>query len=261
MSSIRISIVQTNIVWENKDANLQHITKMLEDNNVRKSIVFLPEMFNTGFSMQPTLLAETMDGETIQWMQLMARQLQLIICGSIIVHDNGKYYNRLLWVQPNGIIAHYDKRHLFAYASEDEHYAAGEKKLLVQVNNWKLQLHICYDLRFPVWSRQNADESKQYDALVYVASWPAKRIYAWQQLLIARAIENQCYVIGVNRVGKDGNAIDYNGCSVLIDPAGKVLWELKDEEGIGQFQLQLEDVAAFRTQFPFLKDADLFTIL
>lgn len=261
MSKIQISIVQCDIVWENITANLEHIEKMIVQQGIKKSIVFLPEMFNTGFSMQPEPLAETMNGTTISWMKSLSKSQQLIICGSIIIKENDNFFNRLLWVQPNGEIAFYDKRHLFAFAKEDEHYTPGERKLLVQVNNWKLQLNICYDLRFPVWSRQNNDSNLQYDVLVYVANWPEKRAYAWQQLLIARAIENQSYVIGVNRVGTDGNGIYYNGCSALIDPSGKVLWELKDQEGIGTFQLQYDDIESFRSQFPFLKDADLFTLL
>ncbi len=261
MSSITVCLVQSDIAWENVDENLRQFEYKIAQQNRPKTIYFLPEMFNTGFSMQPEKLAERMNGKTVHWMKTIAQQYKIILCGSCIIEENNKYFNRLLWVLPDGKIAHYDKRHLFGYAQEDKHYTAGERKLMVRVNHWNIQLNVCYDLRFPVWARQSNDESLRYDLLVFVASWPQKRMHAWRQLLIARAIENQAYVIGVNRVGKDGNDIEYSGNSLLIDPLGAIIWELEGEEGIGTFDLQLETVQNIRNQFPFLKDGDIFTLI
>lgn len=261
MSTLNISIVQADLYWEDKANNKANIERALLQIPKETMVVFLPETFTTGFSMRPEVFAETMDGDTVQWLKKLSAQYRKIICGSIIITENEKYYNRLLWIMPNGLAYHYDKRHLFAYAGEDEHYAAGEKKLITQVNDWKINLNVCYDLRFPVWSRQNPDPEQRFDLLAYVANWPEKRIYGWKQLLIARAIENQCYVIGCNRVGTDGNGIYHNGNSMLIDPMGAILWESTDKESIYNASLELKSVQKIRERFHFLDDADQFLIL
>jgi predicted amidohydrolase len=230
-------------------------------------IVVLPEMFSTGFSMQPKRLTETMEGETIQWMKQVAAKKKIILTGSVIIEEDGNYYNRLVWVLPNGQVGHYDKRHLFAYADEDQHYAPGEKRLIASVKGWKINLLVCYDLRFPVWSRQTPPLSGEvgrgleYDVLIYVANWPEKRVHSWTTLLRARAIENQCYVIGVNRTGDDGNRIHYTGESMAIDPMGEILYCKKDEDDVFTVTLDKSPLEKVREKFPFWKDADSFKII
>jgi len=258
MAELTVSIIQTHLHWEDKDSNLKMFEEKLATLPSGSQVVFLPEMFSTGFSMRPELFAENMEGNTVQWLREMASAQRKIICGSLIIEENKQYFNRLLWVLPNGMMYHYDKRHLFAYAGEDQHYTAGSKRLIVQVNGWKICLMICYDLRFPVWARQNKE---QYDALVYVANWPDRRSMAWKTLLQARAVENQAYVIGVNRTGNDGNDIYHSGHSALIDPLGNTLWQEADNEAIYTHTLNKEKLQEVRTQFPFLNDADQFVIL
>lgn len=220
-------------------------------------VVVLPEMFSTGFSMRPEKLAETMEGETLRWMKRMASAKGIVLTGSVIIEESSQYFNRLVWMLPNGDVGYYDKRHLFAYADEDQHYSAGSKRLIASVNGWKINLLVCYDLRFPVWSRQ---DQARYDVLIYVANWPDRRIRAWRTLLQARAIENQCYVVGVNRVGEDGNGIHYSGESMVVDPAGETLYQNKDEEDIFTVALDSSDLETIRRKFPFWKDADKFNI-
>ena len=261
MSSLTLTIIQTDLVFENKAANLERLKAKIENIEQRTEIVVLPEMFTTGFSMQPALFAETMEGETVQWMKEIAETNKIIVTGSIIIEVDGKYYNRLIWMLPNGQLGYYDKHHLFAFGEEDKHYTAGNKRLIASVKGWKINLLICYDLRFPVWSRQQSTETEnEYDLLIYVANWPERRIHAWKTLLCARAIENQCYVAGVNRVGKDNTNIYHSGNSLVIDPLGQVLYHMADEEDVFTITLQKEDLDKARTQFPFWKDADDFTI-
>lgn len=260
MSSLTITLIQTNLFWENKKANLKMLQQKIESIEEKTEIVILPEMFTTGFSMKPEILAETMDGETVQWMKRVAAEKKIILTGSVIIEEEGKYFNRLIWMLPNGEYGVYDKRHLFAYADEHVHYAAGNKKLIASVKGWKINLQICYDLRFPVWTRQDFQSENKYDLLINVANWPEKRSIAWQTLLRARAIENQCFVAGVNRTGDDGNKINYCGDSTIIDPLGEILFEKNKEENIFTFTLQKEKVTATREQFPFWKDADLFIL-
>jgi omega-amidase len=226
-------------------------------------VVILPEMFSTGFTMKPAALAETMDGETVQWMKRMAIQKKIILTGSIIIQEGGQFFNRLIWMQPDGNYGYYDKRHLFAYAEEDRYFSAGSQRLIASVNGWRINLLICYDLRFPVWSRQaaNGAEEAEYDMLIYVANWPERRSTAWKTLLKARAIENQCYVIGVNRVGKDGNDLNYTGDSMVVDAMGEVLYEKAHEEDVFTITLDKESLQAIRNKIPFLKDADEFRIM
>lgn len=262
MSSLTVSLIQTNLHWENKAANLAMLEEKIMGIKEKTELVILPEMFSTGFSMRPEILAETMDGETIQWMKRIAAARKIILTGSVIIKEEGHYYNRLVWMLPNGQYGVYDKRHLFAYAGEDQHYKAGAKRLIASVKGWKINLLICYDLRFPVWARQQSQpESPEYDLLVYVANWPERRIHAWKTLLQARAIENQSFVIGVNRVGKDGNEIYHTGDSMVVDVMGEVLYQKKDEEDIYTITLQKEPMETVREKLPFLKDADGFMIM
>jgi len=280
MSTLTITGIQSNLHWEDKKANLQMFEEKIISISQQTEIVVLPEMFSTGFSMQPKKLAETMDGETIQWMKQVAAKKKIILTGSLIIEDlappfpaerglGGEvaYYNRLVWVLPNGQVGYYDKRHLFAYADEDQYYTSGAKRVIASVKGWKINLLVCYDLRFPVWSRQSPPPSREagrgpeYDVLIYVANWPEKRVHAWTTLLRARAIENQCYVIGVNRTGEDGNKIRHTGESMAIDPMGEILYHKKDREDIFTVTFDKSDLEKAREKFPFWKDADRFQII
>jgi omega-amidase len=260
MSSLTISLIQTNLFWENKKANLEMLQQKIEGIKEKTEIVILPEMFTTGFSMKPELFAETMDGETVKWMKKITAEKKIILTGSVIIEENGKYFNRLVWMLPNGEYGVYDKRHLFAFANEHSHYSAGNKKLIASVKGWKINLQICYDLRFPVWARQDFQSENKYDLLINVANWPTKRNIAWQTLLRARAIENQCFVAGVNRTGEDGNKIYYSGDSMLIGPLGETIYKKNQAEDIYTFTMQKEKITETRNQFPFWKDADSFIL-
>jgi predicted amidohydrolase len=261
MSSLTITLIQTNLFWENKKANLDMLQQKIESIKEKTEIVILPEMFTTGFSMKPELLAEKMEGETVQWMKKIAAEKKIILTGSVIIEEDGKYFNRLIWMLPNGESGIYDKRHLFAFGDEHNHYSAGNKKLIASVKGWKINLQICYDLRFPVWARQSPGElENKYDLLINVANWPDKRSIAWKTLLRARAIENQCFVVGVNRVGEDGNKIFYNGDSSIIDPLGEMIYQKSKDEDIFTYTLQKEKISETRDKFPFWKDSDHFMI-
>ena len=269
MSTLHFSLIQSSLFWEDKGANLDQFARKIKSIEQPTEIIVLPEMFNTGFSMQPQKLAETMEGPTVDWMRRMAFEKRAVITGSLIIEENGVYYNRLIWMLPNGQLGFYDKRHLFAFAGEDQYYMPGNKRLIASVKGWKINLQICYDLRFPVWARQQStlhkkdqeENNTEYDVLLYVANWPEKRNHAWKTLLTARAIENQCFTIGVNRVGLDGNNIAHSGDSMVVGPLGEVLYHCAHEEDIFHIQLQKEEFKNTRTQFPFWKDADDFTIL
>ena len=273
MAPLTITTLQTNLAWENKNANLQLLGKKINGLQEKTEIVVLPEMFSTGFSMQPKLFAETMEGETVQWMKEISSSNKIILTGSLIIEENEQFYNRLIWMLPNGEFGYYDKRHLFGLAQEDKYYTAGNKRLIASVKGWKINLQICYDLRFPVWARNrivpieksmeeespiSPDARPEFDVLLYVANWPERRSHAWKTLLCARAIENQCYVIGVNRVGVDGNNVSHSGNSLVIDPLGEVLYHMADEEDIFTITLQKEWLNDVRKKFPFWKDADDF---
>jgi len=299
MSSLSITLIQPDLYWEDKAANLEHFETLIGGIKERTQLVVLPEMFSTGFSMRPADLAENMDGPTVAWMKKMAAQKKIILTGSLIIEEEGHYYNRLIWMLPNGQYGTYDKRHRFAYAGEDEQYTPGHRRLIASVNGWKVNLLVCYDLRFPVWSRQQIQElpvpqqspvppppassdpttssstlatipsptpqsappiAPEYDLLVYVANWPERRSHAWKTLLQARAIENQVYVVGVNRVGNDGNNIYHSGDSMVIDPLGEVLYHAHKEESVFTCTLQREKLEEVRTRLPFWKDADQFNI-
>ena len=267
MPTLTITTIQTNLHWEDKEANLLMLEKKINALEGATEVVVLPEMFNTGFSINPAKLAEAMDGETMAWMKRMSAENKVIITGSIIIEENGNFYNRLIWMMPHGEFGYYDKRHLFAYSGEDKHYTSGQKRLIASVKGWKINLQVCYDLRFPVWARQGKVEAEpginqvpEYDVLLYVANWPERRSHAWKTLLCARAIENQCYVVGVNRVGSDGNEIDYSGNTLIIDPLGEVLYHMADDEDIHTITLKKEKLEEIRTKFPFLNDGDAFLI-
>jgi len=262
MSTLTITGIQTDLFWEDKKANLDMLEKKINSIKEKTEIIVLPEMFSTGFSMQPEKLAETMEGETVQWMKRIAAEKKIILTGSAIIEDEGNYYNRLIWMLPNGEYGIYDKRHRFAYADEDEHYTAGTRRLIASVKGWKINLLVCYDLRFPVWARQaTRQDGLEFDVLIYVANWPETRVHAWKTLLIARAIENQCYVAGVNRTGKDGKGIHYTGESMIIDAMGQALYHKKDEEDIFTVTLDKDHLISVREKFPFWKDADKFQII
>lgn len=273
MSDLTFSLIQTKLHWEDKAANLAMLEAKIRSIPSGTHVIVLPEMFSTGFSMRPEQLAEDMNGPTVAWMQRMASEKKVILTGSVIIQEavdsaNGEepqYFNRLIWMLPNGHYATYDKRHLFGFAGEDQHYKPGSKRLIASVNGWKICLQICYDLRFPVWSRQTPEqepgEGAEYDVLLYVANWPERRIHAWKTLLQARAIENQCYTIGVNRVGEDGNGIYHNGNSLVSDPLGTLLYEKEHEEDLHTITLSKETLMDLRMKMPFLKDADSFRIL
>jgi len=261
MPTLTITTIQTNLIWEDKPANLRLLEQKIVAIQEKTEIVVLPEMFSTGFSMKPELLAETMDGETVEWMKRVSRENNIVLTGSVMIEEAGNYFNRLIWMLPNGQYGHYDKRHLFAFGEEDKHYSAGNKRLIASVKGWKINLLVCYDLRFPVWARQKtSDTGAEYDVLIYVANWPERRSHAWKTLLCARAIENQCYVVGVNRVGNDGNNVYHSGNSLVIDPLGQVLYHMADEEDVNTITLQKEILEEVRAKFPFWKDADSFRI-
>lgn len=261
MSNLLVTVIQTNLHWEDKKANLQMLEEKIGNIKERTEVVVLPEMFSTGFSMKPEKLAETMEGETVQWMKRVAAERKIILAGSVIIKENDNYFNRLIWMLPNGQSGIYDKRHRFAFAGEDKHYTAGNKRLIASVKGWKINLQVCYDLRFPVWARQQSQsEGPEYDVLIYVANWPERRSLAWKTLLQARAIENQCYVIGINRVGNDGNNIYHSGDSMIIDPLGEIMYYKKDEEDVFTISLDKEHLKTIREKLPFLKDADHFMI-
>ena len=273
---LTFTIIQTNLVWEDKALNLQLLEDKILNIQEKTEIVVLPEMFNTGFSMNPELLAETMDGDTVCWMKRIASKKKIILTGSLMIKENGKYYNRLIWMLPTGATGFYDKRHCFAFAGEHNHFTPGKKRIIAQVKSWKINLQICYDLRFPVWARQQIKTSDteeltpagiihenghEYDILLYVANWPERRNHAWKSLLIARAIENQCYVVAVNRVGTDGNGIYHSGDSMIINPLGEILYHKEHAEDITTVSLEKELLLNVRKTFPFQADADHFNIL
>ncbi|HEY6899319.1 MAG TPA: nitrilase family protein [Puia sp.] len=289
MSALTITTIQTDLKWEDKAANLRQLGEKILSIPEKTQLVVLPEMFSTGFSMRPEVFAETMDGQAVTWMKTIAAERRIILTGSLIIEEEGQYFNRLIWMQPNGRYGYYDKRHRFAYAGENEHYTPGRKRLVTSVNGWKILPLVCYDLRFPVWSRQTPrppalptppestatrpaaspapapaspaePAALEYDLLLYVANWPERRTHAWKTLLQARAIENQSYVVGVNRVGPDGNNIAHSGDSMIIDPLGEILYHGAGKEDIHTLTLRKENLTEVRQRFPFWRDADSFSI-
>ena len=284
--SLTCTLIQTKLIWEDAAANRQMLEEKINSIKEKTEVVILPEMFSTGFSMQPEKFAETMDGETVQWMKKIAASNKIILTGSLMIKEVASaletaaahvYFNRLIWMLPTGEYGIYDKRHLFAYGDEQNHYSSGSKRLIASVNGWKINLQVCYDLRFPVWARQSppffsdtdggsssllqkAEASLEYDTLIYVANWPERRSLAWKTLLQARAIENQCYVIGVNRVGEDGTGVYYAGDSMVVNAMGEILYHKPHEEDVFTIELDKQHLEETRKRFPFWKDADRFII-
>lgn len=257
VNELHIVGVQADLVWENPEENLAFFEEKIHQLSATIDLVVLPEMFTTGFTMHPENVAETMDGNAISWMKKMASEKQIAITGSLVITDDKKYYNRLVFVHPSGKIETYDKRHSFTLAGEDKVYTSGNEKLIVEYKGWKICPLICYDLRFPVWARN----TENYDLLIYMANWPVKRIKAWDTLLKARAIENMCYTIGVNRTGKDGNGYEYSGNSIVVDYLGENLSHLaKNEVGIINAKIDKNHQLKTRKKLGFLNDKDSFSI-
>ena len=258
MHPLKISIVQTDIAWENKQENLRMLREKLHALRGTTEIVVLPEMFSTGFTMKSRELAEPVSGITVRILKELAADFQLALCGSFICSERSNYYNRAFFITPEGEEFYYDKRHLFRMGQEAEHFSSGDSKLIISYREWNICLLVCYDLRFPVWSR---NVNNEYDLLIYVASWPQARRLAWDTLLCARALENMCYVCGVNRIGVDGNKLIYNGGSVVFSAKGEVLASVPDgEEGIETVSLSLISLQQLRDKFPVWKDADAFRL-
>jgi predicted amidohydrolase len=253
---MKIALLQIPIAWENKQENIRHCEEQIRSLPDDVRLAVLPEMFTTGFSMQTETLAETEAGNTLQWMRRIAQMHAMAIAGSLIIEEKKHYFNRLFFVFPDGAYQTYDKRHLFSMGDEHHHYTAGSQRLIVEYDGWRICPLVCYDLRFPVWSRNNGEA---YDLLLYVANWPAARIHVWNILLQARAIENQCYVAGVNCSGNDNAGVRYGGQSQLADFKGNIVSAVDNKALIAT--LSRDDLAAFRKRFPAGKDADSFTLL
>jgi predicted amidohydrolase len=262
---MRVTIVQSSLAWENPDQNRARFSQKISGLAGQTDLIVLPEMFTTGFSMRAAELAETMDGPTLRWLAETAEKSGAAVTGSFICSEAGHYYNRLVFMRPDGTFDTYDKRHLFGLAAEHEHYTPGKKRLTVEWKGWRICPLICYDLRFPAWSRNRVSnsltaESAPYDLLIYVANWPARRSHHWKTLLTARAIENQSFTIGVNIYGIDGNGLEYTGDSAVVDFGGQPICQISGQEGVQTAELSLADQQHYRQQLPFLQDADVFTL-
>ncbi|MDZ4839407.1 MAG: amidohydrolase [Bacteroidota bacterium] len=257
MQDIKVTLIQANLVWENKQENLRNF-----ENEISKfspgdtDIVILPEMYTTGFTMNPIAFAELEEGETVQWMIKMAVNINACIVGSIVIKSGDYFFNQLVWVDNIGQIFRYNKKHLFGMGDEPKHYTAGNNQIRIDYKDWKINPIICYDLRFPVWLR-NTD---QYDLLICVANWPERRSHHWRALGLARAIENQCYVAMVNRVGEDGSGINHTGDSQVIDAAGNIVWYASQQPSIATVTLSAHHLELTRRHMPFLKDKDSFRL-
>ncbi|MDX2002828.1 MAG: amidohydrolase [Chitinophagales bacterium] len=254
MQDLTVTLVQADLLWENIEGNHQRIEQLLS-NTGQTDLVVLPETFATGFTMN-THISETMDGASITWMRRMAKEKDSVITGSLIIKENGNVFNRLIWMRPDGSHEQYDKRHRFGLGGEQESFTAGKGRVIVELKGWRICPIICYDLRFPVWCRNQND----YDTLLVVANWPEKRSYAWKQLLIARAIENQAYVVAANRVGNDGIGISCVGDSRIIDPMGEILFMNKGQQIVHTALLSASYLQETRSKLPFLNDRDSFEI-
>lgn len=258
MSTLKITTFQAYLFWENTEKNLQNLGLRLSSIREKTDLIVLPEMFNTGFTMNADRLAEEMGGRTMQWMNEQARKFEAVVTGTLIIRENGHFYNRLIWMRPDGTCEYYDKRHLFSLAKEEETFTAGTKKLFVELNGFIIRPCICYDLRFPVWLRNTREEA--YDMLLLVASWPERRSHHWRTLIPARAVENQAYVVAVNRVGHDGHEVYHQGDSMCIDPNGKVVYYKPNDEDLYTFSINKNEVTRARKDFPFQQDADAFSL-
>jgi predicted amidohydrolase len=254
---LTVTLVQADLAWQDAAANRAHLDALLDGLPDRGDLVVLPEMFATGFTMAPETVAEPMDGPTVAWMAATARRLGRTLCGSLAIRDGATYRNRLVWMPPAGEPATYDKRHLFRMADEHRHYAPGSARLVTEIHGWRVCPLVCYDLRFPVWSRG----ANAFDLQLFVANWPAARRSAWRALLPARAVENQCYAVGVNRVGLDGNGVRYAGDSLAADPLGGLVADLGEGERALTVRLDGAALARYREKFPAWQDADAFRLL
>jgi len=256
-NQLTLSLIQTDIIWKNIPKNLQRIEEKIHSISTKTDLIVLPEMFSTGFVMEPESVAEGMQGSAVQWMQQIAKDKQTALIGSLIIQENQQYFNRVVFVHPSGAMTHYDKKHLFTLAGEDKIYTAGNNRLLFEYKGWKISPFVCYDLRFPVWTRN----TENYDLAIFVANWPKVRVTAWDTLLKARAIENMSYVVGVNRIGTDANDLEYPGHSQAIDPLGAIIQKAeKQEETIVTITLEKDNLQKTREQFQFLNDRDQFTL-
>ncbi|RMG82350.1 MAG: amidohydrolase [Bacteroidetes bacterium] len=256
MSVLIVTVFQSNLIWEDPPANRKMFSEKIDRLAEPTDLIILPEMFTTGFSMNARKLAETMDGESVQWMRRYAKKKKAMVMGSLIIEEDGQFFNRLIAMRPDGSLSFYDKRHLFTLAGEHAHYRKGTRRLILDYKGWKICPLICYDLRFPVWSRNTED----YDLLIYVANWPVKRSHHWKSLLRARAIENQSYTIGVNRCGEDAGGYYYSGDTSVIDFGGNIHFQVAHTEAAFTTSLSLEKQTAFRKRLDFLPDRDNFEI-
>jgi predicted amidohydrolase len=257
--NLLIATIQANLIWEDRLSNLAFFEKAFEEVDKNTTLVILPEMFTTGFSMNPKKLAEPMDGSSILWLKRQSNKFNTYICGSLIIEEKGRYFNRLIVVSPHGWIKSYDKKHLFRYSNENSAYSAGNSQLIVEIEGVKIAFYVCYDLRFPVWSR---NYELKYDTVIYIANWPEERRAHWIALLKARAIENQAYVIGVNRIGIDGNGIKYSGDTGVYSPLGVKISTTKPfENKVESIALNMEELNDYRVNFPTHLDADKFNLL
>ena len=253
---MKIALIQAPLLWENPKQNRNYFENKINSIGENIDLIVLPEMFTSGFTMNPKAVAESMQGETVSWLQALAKMKNLAITGSLVIEENGNFYNRLVFVFPSGAIKTYDKKHLFTLAGENKTYTSGTEKMLLEYQGFKICSLICYDLRFPVFARN----TEEYDVLIYVANWPKPRINAWDALLKARAIENMCYTIGVNRIGEDPNKHDYPGHSQVIDYLGNYLIEPQENEGVFITTINKITLEATRQKLGFLNDRDAFTI-
>lgn len=257
MQDLKLTLVQTNQFWEDKEANLKHMGSHIDQIDQPTDVIVLPEMFNTGFTMNAKPLAEKMDGPSVMWLKNQAKKKGAAVVASMVIEDKGAFFNRMLFVSPDEVVQSYDKRKLFGLAKEDEHYAPGKENTIVSYKGWKILLQVCYDLRFPENARNKVIKDEyDYDAIIYVANWPEKRSLHWKVLLQARAIENQCYVVGLNRVGEDANKLSYSGDSCIISPLGQVEQYSSHEEILINDMFEYETLEQTRKKLPFLKDRD-----
>lgn len=263
MQDLKVTLIQADLYWQSPTANLAMLEEKIWEIEGQTNLIVLPEMFTTGFTMDAASHAELMNFTTMKWMKQQAAQTGAVVTGSYIVKEQGIFYNRLLWVEPDGSVATYDKRHLFRMANEDDTFTMGKERLVKEWKGWRICPLICYDLRFPVWSRNqylSNEDKMEYDLLLYVANWPAVRISAWDTLLQARAAENLSYVVGVNRTGEDGKGIAYNGHSAVIDPKGIQQKSFEGKVGVHTVILSGENLMTYREKFPAYLDADEFSI-
>ncbi len=262
MNDLNITIIQSDLMWENPTQNLANFDIKLADINENPDVIILPEMFNTAFSINPVKCAETMTGTTVNWMKNKAKEKACVITGSLLIKEDEKYFNRLIWMQADGNYFTYDKRHLFRMSDEFRIFNGGNQRTIVELKGWKINLNICYDLRFPVWSRNTyKDGNYEYDLMIYVANWPASRSFIWQTLLKARAIENQAYIIGVNRIGKDAFGTTHSGDSMIIDPIGNVILQAEaSKEATHTIDISKDFITDFRSKFTVGLDWDEFEV-